>query len=167
MRNSQQQPPKYGAEGPPGGVEAWNQQRFAQTQGKDMPKMFQRLGGAIAGMNPEWAQNRAAAMQARSQPQPWSQVPRMQWPGQGGAAPSPQGQPPQAQMPGTPPQMPQSSVGWAGMQLPQQSQASQAAGQPQLPQQTGMAGLGQAAGRGMQMLRANALRRGGGRMQEQ
>jgi hypothetical protein len=169
MRNSNQQPPKYGAEGPPGGAEAWNRQRFGGGQQQSgMARMLSTLASANPQMRAAMEAKRAQ-QQSMSQPRPWDQVQRAVWPGQGqpqppqGMAPSPQGQPPQAQMPGAPPM---------SGEMPQQSQASQAAGQPQLPQQTGMAGLGQAAGRGMQMMRAAALRRGGGRgmpgnMQEQ
>jgi hypothetical protein len=134
MRNSNSPPPKYGAEGPPGGPEAWAQQR-AQAQG-GKPSGMQRMLGAVAGMNPQMLQQiqaQRAQQQAMSQPQPWSQVGRTQWGSQG---------------------------------APQGGQVPQGAPPPQMPQQ-GMAGLGQAAGRGMQMLRAGALRRGAGRMQEQ
>ena len=155
MQNSQQ-PPKYGAEGPPGGVEAWNAQRNAQqaqSQGK-RGNLVQRMGGAIAGMNPQMTQQRAAM----SQPQPWGNVGRMQW-GQPQGGP-PQGMPPQAQgMPqGGPPQMPggaQPSMPTQAAQPPQQAQRQQPDPRMAMLASSPMSGLGMAAAR------VNALRNRG------
>jgi len=164
MQNSNS-PPKYGAEGPPGGVDAWNAQRnaaAAQSQGK-RGNLIQRMGGAIANM-PQVAQARQAQQQAMSQPRPWGDVGRMQWGQQQGGAPQ---MPPQAQ--GAPPPMQGQMPGGATPSMPTQGQAaSMPQQQPQRPvQQTGMAGLGQAAGKMTQMMQAAALRRRGGGMSQE
>jgi hypothetical protein len=159
MRNSNQPPPKYGAEGPPGGVEAWNRQRF-QPQPQQPQQGMAGLGQMVRGM----VERQRGPQQGPPQGgmQPWGQVARAQWPGQGQGMP--QGGPPQ----GTPPQMP----GGGQPQMPLQSQAQQMQprqGGPQMPQ-TGMAGLGAGAAKLGQMMQARALRgggRGGGQMQEQ
>lgn len=146
MRNSNSTPPRYGAEGPPGGPEAWARQR---AQGGGKSSIFMRAAQGLANL-PQFQQNRA---QRPTQPD-WSQGGAVQWPGQGGGPP--QGMPPQAQ--GAPPTQPQGTPSM-------QSQPTQAQARP--PQQYGMAGLGQAAGKGVQMMQAAALRRRGGMQQEQ
>lgn len=162
MRNSNVTPPKYGAEGPPGGVEAWNRQRFAPPQ---QQQGMAGLGQMVRGMVERQRGPQAGPPQGGMQP--WGQVARAQWPGQDqGQHMNPMGPGPNHPQGMGGGQMP----GGAPPQMPSQSQATQAAGQPQLPQQTGMAGLGQLGRKAFdQMAQARALRGGGaaGRMQEQ
>lgn len=160
-------PPRYGAEGPPGGAEAWNQQRFQQAQG-GKKNLFSNVGSMIAGMNPQALQQLQERRQQMSQPRPWDQVPRAQWPGQG-QPPGPPPAPPSgaSMMPNTnapPPPMPSAEPPQQSMRPQWMQQMGERA--RQMPeQQTGMAGLGAAAGKINQMRKANALR--GGRVQEQ
>jgi hypothetical protein len=141
MRNSQP-PPRYGAEGPPGGAEAWNRQRSPQPQ---------QQGGAALGQMVRAMVDKTGVrhgMGMQQQPRPtapdWSQGQRMQWgqqPAPGPSAPPANGM---AMMPGpsAPPAQP-----------------------PQQPPAQGAAGLGQAA-RGMyDRARVNALR-GRGQVQQ-
>lgn len=172
MRNSNSPPPRYGAEGPPGGAEAWNRERFQQAQPKGGSGMFAPLlRRAAEGIGQHFGQQ----MQRPTAPD-WSKAPRMQWGQQpqqplqmSPGAPPPGASPTQnAPMPGGPQGMApaqsqaQSSMMPGGPQMPPQG-AQQ--GQPQMQQpQQGMAGLGQAARGLYDRARVNALR---GRTQEQ
>ena len=159
-------PPKYGAEGPPGGAEEWNRQRYARTQPK-VQKMFQQIGEAIR--NGPMGQRMQERQQSMTQPKPWDQVGRVQW-GQQGA---PQGGPPPMPPPGAG-AGPQPGMGIMPMPAqgappPDQGSAMQQMAQRarQMPeQQTGMAGLGAGMAKLAQMRKAQALR-GGGQIQEQ
>jgi len=81
---------------------------------------------------------------------------RLRGQGQGGQPPMPGG--PQGPPPGGPPGGPP-----PGMQMPQDGthQGTPMQGMHRPEQQTGMAGLGQAAGKGMQMMRQAMALRGG------
>jgi hypothetical protein len=154
MRNSNS-PPDFGAQASPA----------ADRAGRGM-------GGGNQNALLEMLQQRRQQAQQQSQPQQGmgglGQMGRMMFDrmrekqqAQGGMnAPSPQG----------PPEMLQPAVEPGGqnisepptMSSPSQSQATQAAGQSQMPQQTGMAGLGQAARGLYNRARVNALRGGPG-----
>lgn len=121
MSMNSQQPPRYGAEGPPGGVEEWNRQRFGQEQGKKIPKMFRQLGEAIR--NGPIGQRAAEARAQRPTQPDWSTGQgRVQWGQPQGQAPMPGslgaqmggGQPTPTQsaaMGGQPPPMPTQAQG--------------------------------------------------------
>jgi hypothetical protein len=81
----------------------------------------------------------APPQQRQTQPNWSSGQGAVQWPGQGGGPPQ-----------GTPPMQSQPTQAQAASMPPQRP-----------PQQYGMAGLGQAAGKGVQMMQAAALRRRG------
>lgn len=160
-------PPKYGAEGPPGGPDAWARQRAQGNQSN-----MQRMLGAVASMNPQMRaamEAKRAQQQSMSQPRPWDQVQRAVWPGQGQGQPQPPGPPPAppsgaSMMPNTnapPPPMPSAEPPQQSMRPQWMQQMGERA--RQMPeQQTGMAGLGAAAGKINQMRKAQALRGGGG-----
>lgn len=104
MRNSQQ-PPKYGAEGPPGGVNAWASQRMGQNQSQ--PQGMSGFGQMVRGMV-----DRSRVQQGGQPPMPGGPPPG----GPPGGPPQDM-QPPQGMQQGMPqrPQMPQQQTGMAGL----------------------------------------------------
>jgi hypothetical protein len=108
-------PPRYGAEGPPGGAEAWGRQRN-QPQGMSAIGQFARM-----------ATNRAGLTQPQSQqPRPttpdWSQSSPVQWgqrPAPGPSAPPANGMAmmpgPSAPPPRPPAQPPAQGAGMSGL----------------------------------------------------
>lgn len=135
MSMNSQQPPRYGAEGPPGGPEAWNRQRFGQEQ----PQGKKGFSGAIQQMLQQRFGQGGPSQGGQPQTMPgqgpvnWSGQGRAQW-GQ------PQGQTPMpgslgAQMGGgqPPPQMPGGAPQGAPTQQGMRGQMQQFAAQNRNP----------------------------------